>query len=115
MDDNARPHLIMQEATDLPFPLTSTQSTSMELYRCKVNQRNPQYENYTELANAILKKRRRFAQEMICVLVLRMNMRVRELRRLTWQLSSLLRKYARKGFSLLSFRSSENIITRMFS
>ena len=84
MDDNARPHGIMQEAIDLPYLLKSTQSTSMELYRCKVNQRNPQYQNNAELANAILKERRRFAQEMICILVLRMNMRVRELRRLAW-------------------------------
>jgi hypothetical protein len=84
MDDNARPHGIMQEAIDLPFPLKSTQSSSMELYWCKVNQRNPQYQNNAELTNAILNEMRRFAQGMICILVLRMNMRARELSRLAW-------------------------------
>jgi hypothetical protein len=56
----------------------------MELYWCKVNQRNPQYQNNAELANAILNEMRRFAQGMICILVLRMNMRARELSRLAW-------------------------------
>ena len=115
MDDKARPHGIIQEAIDLPFPLKSRQSSSMGLYWCKVNQRNPQYQNNAELGNAILNERRRFPQEIICILVLIMNMRVREHWRLTWYLSSLLRKCAQKGFSLHSFKSSENIMTRLFS
>jgi hypothetical protein len=72
MDDNARMHGI--EAIDLLFPLKSTQSSSMGLYWCKVNQRNPQYQNNAEVANAILKERRRLAQGMICILVHRMKM-----------------------------------------
>jgi hypothetical protein len=74
MDDNARPHGIMQEVIDLPFPLKSTQSSSMRLYWCRVSQHNPQDQNNAELASAILKERRRFPQEMICIQVLRMNM-----------------------------------------
>jgi hypothetical protein len=47
----------MQEAIDLPFPLKSTQSTSMGLYWCKVKKHNPQYQYNAELANTILKER----------------------------------------------------------